>query len=213
MIKVFIEPLNYLVSVTNNRIIKLVFTDPYVYRKFCFDVKHNLTFSIDNEIIDLDKFSFIIYNPFELCFSDKKIIMALYKRIEKEMNDDEKRVVQKIDELAIRFFELMQLKIGYTLDFKDHMDLTKFFSSFNLSFMEQENENYLQTLCQYFLICSDFFNTKLFITFGLTNLLTTDEKELLNKELQQYDLVLIDISFSDHDQSPTLMIDQDWCII
>ncbi len=65
MKKIFIETLNQLIEFDSS-IKSLKFNNQLNYRELSFNLFDNFTFSIDNNTIDLNKNSLIIYNPFEI---------------------------------------------------------------------------------------------------------------------------------------------------
>ncbi len=213
MKKIFIEILNKLITIDDNFINTVSFIDSENYKLFSFNILRHISYSIDNEIVDTEKYGMVIYNPFQISFSDKKFISALYKKIEKELNDEEKQIINQLEKESFQLFDLFNLNSNYKLEYSEQVDFQKYLSAFNLTFSNDIQAEYLEGICQYFKICCDFLNIKIVISFGLLNLLNSKEIELLNKELQQLDLVLLDIQYVNQTNTKTLLVDKDWCII
>lgn len=213
MKKIYIEILNKLITVDDNYVNVISFMDSKIYKEFFFNILDHISYSVDNKIVDMEKSSVIVYNPFQISLSDKKIITALYKQIEKRLNNEEKQIINHIEQQGFELLNLFNVDLNYELEYSEQMDIQKFLSAFSLTFSYDLKGNYLKSLCQYFNVCCDFLNTKIIISFGLLNLLDGDEIELLNKELQQLDLLLLDIQYLNQFSRNALIVDKDWYII
>ncbi len=73
MKKIFIEILNKLITIDDNFINTVSFIDSENYKLFSFNILKHISYSIDNEIVDTEKYGMVIYNPFQISFSDKVI--------------------------------------------------------------------------------------------------------------------------------------------
>ena len=75
-----------------------------------------------------------------------------------------------------------------------------------------EYSNYLELFFTYCKLNSVYNKTKIVITYGISNLLTEEELNLLKVDLDLNDIVLLDIIFSNNEKK-CFTIDEDWCII
>lgn len=211
MRKAFLTSANYLIEFDDMHIKTIQFNDANSYRNFAQNVLENIIFSIDNNEVDLNKYGLIIYDPFNIDLNDKKLIGLLYKKLEKNIFEEEKIIIGNIEQECLKLFELLSLKINTPIDYNNNIDYSKLFSSFEIKILQPSN--YLEKLLQYLSLITEIFHTKLIISFGLLPLLTKEEINLLDKELIQFGLSLIDIQYHKDDDRETLYIEEDWCII
>lgn len=216
MKKIFIECINQLVEFDSN--IKTVkFTNTSNYRNLSLDLTNQITVSENDSIVDITKNVLIIYNLYEINLNDKKFLNALYKELEHSINDEEKIMIQKLENIGFDLFDNLQLKTSLPFEYQEEVDISKVFTAFNIAFPKIDYQNYLELITNYFKIATVYLKTKFVISFGLLNLLTNDEIEILNKELSYVNLVLLDISYFPENNNEKLkndyVISDDWCII
>lgn len=211
MRKVFLRQGNYLIEFGDSNIKTIRFNDSKAYRLFSLNVIDSIIFSINNEEVDLEKYGMIIYNPFQIDLNEKKFLNLVYKKLEKNIRDDERGFIADIEKASICLFEKLALASDFPIDYNDSFDISKFFSAFEVRIMEPED--YLEKIVRYIRLSCEIFHTKIFISFGLLALLDDFEIDLLNKELIQYDVSLLDVFYNEKSNFETLFIDTDWCII
>lgn len=211
MRKIFLRQSNYLIEFGDSNIKTIRFNDSKAYRLFSLNVFSSIIFSINNEEVDLEKYGMIIFNPFQLDLNEKKFLNLVYKKLEKNIRDEERRFIADIEKSSLSLFEKLSLASDIPIDYNDTFDFNKFFSAFDVKIMEPED--YLEKIVRYIRLSCEIFHTKLFISFGLLVLLDNDEIDLLNKELIQYDVSLLDVFYNEKSSLETLYIDTDWCII
>ena len=211
MKKVFIKPLNYLIEF-DEAIKVLKFTDVKVYREFLFNLEDSLIFSIDNVEKSLDIYALIIKNPYDIDLNEKKLLTAIYKKMSSKFTDTQLSYIQKIEEYSFKLFDELLEEEDYHLDYNENVDINKLFSNYNISFPIMEYSNYLELFFTYCKLNSVYNKTKIVITYGISNLLTEEELNLLKVDLDLNDIVLLDIIFSNNEKK-CFTIDEDWCII
>ena len=214
MKKIFIESLNQVVCF-DSTIKSLKFKSKSNYRQISFNLFNELIYSENDVILDLNKCSLIIYNPFQISLNEKKLITGMYKELEKNIKDDEKKIIQKIEEYSFNLFDDLSLNVDYQFEYNEEIDVGKLFQTFNIRFPEIDYSNYLELLTNYMKLNSIFNKSKVIISFGLISLLNDEEALLLEKELAYNDLILLDIFYIDDNvnENKDLFIDDDWCII
>ena len=212
MKKVFFVQANYLYEFENTNINIIRFNNPKEYREFSQNVFENIVFSINNNVVDLNKYGMIIYNPFELNINDKKILNLVYKKLEKYIEDEERMIISKIEQESLKLFEKLSLNIDVSIDYNDSMDLNKLFGSFDIK-ISNDNMSFLEKIVQYVKLNVELFNIKIIISFGLLSLLEQQEIDLLNIELLQYGVVLVDAQYNINENNNSLYVEGDWCII
>ena len=211
MRKIFLRQSNYLIEFGDSNIKTIRFNDSKAYRLFSLNVFSSIIFSINNEEVDLEKYGMIIFNPFQLDLNEKKFLNLVYKKLEKNIRDEERRFIADIEKASLSLFEKLALASDIPIDYNDTFDFNKYFSAFDVKIMEPED--YLEKIVRYIRLSCEIFHTKIFISFGLLALLDNDEIDLLNKELIQYDVSLLDVFYNEKSSLKTLYIDTDWCII
>ena len=214
MKRILINPINEVIDF-NNSIKSIKFNNQLNYRELCFNLIENITFSIDNNIVDLNKNSLIIYNPFEINLNEKKLLTSMYRELEKETNENHLLELQSIEREIIKLLEDVSIEYDFQLEYSDSIDVNKLFSSFNVQFPNIVYSNYLELIVNYFKLYNKYCKTKVIISFGLLSLLSQEEIILLEKELEYIDLILLDISYIGNLNKieETFVIDEEWCII
>lgn len=213
MKKVFVKQLNQCIEFdTSIKVLK--FNDVKNYREFVFNIYDSLIFSIDNVEKPVDSCGLIIKNPFEIDLNEKKLITSIYKRMQSQFTDEQLGYIQKIEEYSFKLFDELLEEQEYHLEYNESVDIVKLFSNYNISFPVIEYDNYLELFFTYCKLNAMYNKTKIVISFGVSNLLTEKELELLKIDLELNDLVLLDIMFNNKFNSKNdLIIDDDWCII
>lgn len=211
MKKVFVKPIDYLIEF-DEPIKILKFTDVKVYREFCFNLVDSLIFSIDNVEKVIDTYGLIIRNLYEIDLNEKKLLTAIYKKMQAKFTDTQLGYIQKIEEYSFKLFDELLEEEEYHLEYNESVDITKLFSNYNISFPIIEYSNYLELFFTYCKLNSIYNKTKIVISFGISNLLTDEELKLLMIDFELNDIVLLDIIFNNNEKK-CLTIDEDWCII
>ena len=211
MRKIFLRQSNYLIEFGDSNIKTIRFNDSKAYRLFSLNVINSIIFSINNEEVDLEKYGMIIFNPFQIDLNEKKFLSLVYKKLEKSIRDEERRFIADIEKSSLCLFEKLALVSDIPIDYNDTFDFNRFFSAFDVKIMEPED--YLDKIVRYIRLSCEILHTKLFVSFGLLALLDKAEIDLLNKELNQYDVSLLDVFYNEKSNIETLYIDTDWCII
>jgi len=212
MKKIFINKLNHLISFVNP-IMQLQIEDALVFRDLVFTIEDNLTFSINNKEINLKKHMLKIENCFNLDINDRKFVAFLYKKILKQLTNEQRVNLLQIETLIYDLLDSIDKYSTFNLMYKQESDLTKLLKSFDLAFFEHDKINYLDYLLDYLKVSLDVNDIKLVLSFNMLNLLTREEIKELSNELFTLNLVLIDITYynnkKDHER---IIIDKDWCV-
>ena len=215
MKKVHIESLNKTI-LFDTSIKCLKFNNQLNYKEISLNLVNEIIFSINDSTVDLEKYGLIIYNPFQISLNDKKIIIAMYKELEKNChNENNIALIQQIESKSFELFNNLLLDFDYTFEYNEEIDLIKLFSSFNLKFPEVEYSNYVELLTNYIKLNSTFNKSKIVVSFGTLSLLSKEELILFEKELAYNDIAMLDISYVGDRiiENKDLVIDEDWCII
>ena len=184
MKKIFIKPLNRLCDF-DDKLLVIKFEDPIIYREFTFDIINNLNYSKNNSIIDLEKYGNVIYNPYDLNLTEKKLIELL---------------------------NVLFQKVSVPFEYNEGIDVSKLFLSIGVRYPIVSKASYFENLLLYIKIYVEVLHIKCFITLNLTNLLSSEEQNKLKLYLKELDIVLIDC-FVESKNNNDLIIDSDWCSI
>lgn len=213
MKKIFIKKLNHLIEL-NDSIFQLLIEDPEIFRDLAFSIEDNVIFSIDNKEMPIPKCLLKIDNPFRMDINDKKIITSLYKKLNNQLTDEQRNELAKIEQLLINFLDEICTSTDSNLIYNAELDLQKLFSIFQLSYQEYEKNNFLEYILSYIKVYIETYGIQLVISFNFLNMFTNEELEMLKKELQLLDIVLLDLSISSNKKNVDyITIDNDWCII
>ena len=211
MKKVFIKPLNRLCNF-DDELLVIKFEEPITYREFTFDIINNINYSENNNIIDLEKYGNIIYNPYDLNLSEKKLVNALYNILQNNIKDNEIRIVNEIEKNLIELLDNLFQKVSVPFEYNENIDISKLFLSIGVRYPMVNKESYFENLLLYLRIYTEVLHIKCFMTLNLTNLLSKEEQEQLKSYLKELDIVLIDC-FVESKNNNDLIIDSDWCSI
>ncbi len=211
MKKIFIKPLNRLCDF-DDKLLVIKFEDPIIYREFTFDIINNLNYSENNSIIDLEKYENVIYNPYDLNLTEKKLVNALYSILQNNIKDNEIKIINEIEKNLIELLNVLFQKVSVPFEYNEGIDVSKLFLSIGVRYPIVSKASYFENLLLYIKIYVEVLYIKCFITLNLTNLLSSEEQNKLKLYLKELDIVLIDC-FVESKNNSNLIIDSDWCSI
>ena len=188
------------------------FEDPIIYREFTFDIINNLNYSENNSIIDLEKYENVIYNPYDLNLTEKKLVNALYSILQNNIKDNEIKIINEIEKNLIELLNVLFQKVSVPFEYNEGIDVSKLFLSIGVRYPIVSKASYFENLLLYIKIYVEVLYIKCFITLNLTNLLSSEEQNKLKLYLKELDIVLIDC-FVESKNNSNLIIDSDWCSI
>ena len=211
MKKIIIKPLNRLCDF-DDKLLVIKFEDPIIYREFTFDIINNLNYSENNSIIDLEKYGNVIYNPYDLNLTEKKLVNALYSILQNNIKDNEIKIINEIEKNLIELLNVLFQKVSVPFEYNEGVDVSKLFLSIGVRYPIVSKASYFENLLLYIKIYVEVLHIKCFITLNLTNLLSSEEQNKLKLYLKELDIVLIDC-FVESKNNNDLIIDSDWCSI
>lgn len=211
MKKIFIKPLNRLCDF-DDKLLVIKFEDPIIYREFTFDIINNLNYSENNSIIDLEKYENVIYNPYDLNLTEKKLVNALYSILQNNIKNNEIKIINEIEKNLIELLNVLFQKVSVPFEYNEGIDVSKLFLSIGVRYPIVSKASYFENLLLYIKIYVEVLYIKCFITLNLTNLLSSEEQNKLKLYLKELDIVLIDC-FVESKNNSNLIIDSDWCSI
>lgn len=210
MKKIFFKLLDYKFDI-DKEISIISIENPILYRSLSLNIYENIIYSINDTIMDLNKHSLIILNPFNITLNETKLIKYLYKDLEKELVNNEAEDLSTVETYLLNIVEKLSINTNIPIDYSEIIDINKLLSSLNIKY--KECENYLETLVYYIKLTNEIYQNTIIISFGLLFLLEKKEIELLKKELKILNINLIDIQFNSQNNLKDVIIDDDWCLL
>ncbi|MCR4661804.1 MAG: type II-A CRISPR-associated protein Csn2 [Clostridia bacterium] len=210
--RLFIKKSDYYIDIDSS-ITAFEIKDSIIFRELSFNLFNNVELYENDNFINLEKSSTIIYNPFQITLNEKKLLNYLYKDLISKIKDDDRKYFLNIEN---NFFSLMDdiiENIDYPIEYSDSTDFTKLFQSFDVKFKEGDVDNYLELLVSYLKICNILLKVKYVFSFNLLNLLSKKEQNLLMKELDIIGVILIDFSISSEKDIMLHYVEDDWFTI
>ena len=134
-----IKNIDSLINIEAGNIENIIIENSKLYfsivNSIIIDDNDYLIYSIDNDNKDLEKYSLLITTPFDLNPNNKKILTALYKKIDKEkhilkINEELEIINYKI----IKTLETISLDLNQNMNFNTELDLVKLLSLYDFSF-------------------------------------------------------------------------------
>lgn len=189
------------------------FDNCILFRNFVKNISENIILSENNEIIDINKHSRIIYDPLNLDVKDKKVMTELYKQIKNEISEERVNKWRELEANILNLITDISLDLDYSIDYETEIDLSKLLSLYQVSVKEEKIENFLNYLLNYIKIYSVFLNCNIFISIRLLSLLEEQEYFELESELSILGITLIDFDLKYESNISTFVIDDQWCVI
>ena len=210
---VYLKCVNHIEKLERNLNI-VVIQNNTLFRQIALNTDEEAVFSNDDEILSYDKKILVLHNVYEINTNESKIVKELYRRIEHLIKTRYEKEFNMIVEACFTLFDNFLTDFDNKIDYEYDPDLSKFFSSFSLKYLQIEKTNYLQILIEYFKIYSDLFGTEIVVSFNLSNMISNDEKDTLEKELNNIGIHLLDFTFKEEDNDFSLFsVSNDFCII
>ena len=195
MKKIFIKPINKLIKI-DQPIVQIVFEDSQIYRDVSFNFSNYAIYSVNDEETDLLKEMLRITDLFELEINNKKILNALYKKLNNELTDEEKQEFSIIESKILCLLDSIVSHSDYEIVYDEELNLSGLFSLFRLSLKSIDHEKYLECFISFIKANIFLFKFSIVVTNGLTNILTKDEIEILSNELSLLEINLLDLNIN-----------------
>lgn len=213
MKKVYFKSIHKMLTFTES-IITIYFESPIIYRNLHYTLEEELLFSDEDNMLEFNSNVYVLYNLFQDLLIDKKIINALYKKLEKSINVEAKEKIESLKEQFISILKHISLDLDFPIQYNEDFSFSKLLTLFQVGFEELNENNYLEFLVSFFRIVSELLDINLFITFDLASYLIKEEYLLLKNELLMLNIYVLDLCYTPkYFQNECLLIDSDWCII
>lgn len=169
-----------------------------------------------SKILNMSKSCKIITDPFEIHLNEKKILNALYEKIEKNFFDMENVLIW--NEFVSNVSRMLSVLIGdmdYQLMFREEFEIKDFMKWMNIKF-DYENQNLCEYVIDYMKLNHEVLKIELFIFVNIGDYLTADELEFIQKqaEYEKYYVLFWDSHDDTHEEeSKIIHIDEEGCVI
>lgn len=195
-------------------ILTIQFENPIIFRNLHYTLEEELEFSDENSLLVFDSSVYILSDIFELSLKDKKIVNALYKKLENSISTVVEEKIIDMKHQFVNILEDLSMNLDFSIQYNEDFSFSKVLSLFQVDFEEFDKKNYLEHLVSFFKIVSELLNLDLFISFGISTHLTKEEYIRLKKELSIQNIYILDLCYTPiiH-QKNSLLVDSDWCII
>lgn len=211
MINIYIKFTNTLIDISKS-ITTFRMKNAENFRKVLFDISDSIIISDGNECIDLDKKIYIIKNLSEINCNEKKILNFLYKNLESIIEKKLKYKFNKINKFLIESIDELLDICDFNFTYNPDIDIIKLLNALDVQFEKFEYDEYLKSLLQYINLVNYITKSKIFITYSLMSFITNEEYELLIKELELMDIMIINFEMFTTNASIDYIIDEDNCI-
>lgn len=212
MKKILLNSLNELLYI-ENEITSIVIESPIIYRNIAYNLRNEIVLSEEDNILDIDKYGLIIYNPFDLNINDPRLIKLMYKRLDKYRTEEYNIRIASVNEEIKKIVYDLSLNLDVAVEVGADIDFQKLLTSINLKFVDPTFESFIEMFIKYLKIYLMFTSTKVIFTFGLISLFSKEELDELVKEISLLDVNIVDFKIQQNNIKSSIIIDKDWCII
>ena len=203
----------YTIIIENRKIL-------YDFEKYLineFDGNNDYLLLMDNnKIIENKKNIHFLSNFYVMDLNNKKNLLALYKQIKVNNNDELKERFEQLTSNINEFLEFINFESGFDLIFDSNILIDDVLKLGNLRF-NMENDNLFNTLISYLEIINKLFNIEVFIVEELHKYFSNDDLIKAINELKYHGIILINIekdnNFKGFVDEIRNYIDMDYCTI
>lgn len=203
----------YTIIIENRRI--LYDFEKYLFNEFEGNSDYLLLMD-NNKIIDHKKNIYFLSNFYDMDLNNKKNLLALYKQIKVNHNDELKERFEQLTSNINEFLEFINFESGFDLTFDSNILMDDVFKLVDLRF-NNENDSLFNTLISYLEIINNLFNIEVFIVEELHKYFSNDDLIKAINELKYHGIILINIekdnNFEGISDEIRNYIDIDYCTI
>lgn len=212
------------IELLENRVPVIVFESPNRLLEFVSQIKMQVNghegewvLSENGTILDVAKSCEIIIDLFTLDLNQKKLISALYHRLEKELLSTEllakwNSFCSVLSNFTEKVFSLSE----YHLKYRDTFDVKEFFKFMNVS-LEDSSEDLLEKMIDYMTLSSAVAGTRLFVLCNVKTFFDNKQLTYLYEQAfyKKYNLLIIEshVSNEKNELEDIIIIDKDDCVI
>ena len=203
----------YTIIIENRKI--LYDFEKYLFNEFEGNSDYLLLMD-NNKIIDHKKNIYFLSNFYDMDLNNKKNLLALYKQIKVNHNDELKERFEQLTSNINKFLEFINFESVFDLTFDGNILIDDVLKLGDLKF-NNENDSLFNTLISYLEIINNLFNIEVFIVEELHKYFSNDELIKAMNELKYHGIILINIekdnNFEGISDEIRNYIDIDYCTI
>lgn len=207
-----------------NKISVLILENQIIFRNFVEELKNQLRgeegswiLSEQGKILKLTQYCSMIIDPFSLDINQKKMLMSVYSKLEKEVNTTE--LIVRWNTILSSLFQLsdeLMDAVDYELNYRNTIGIIDFFKFLDIRFC-QNTESLTELFIDYCNLTREVMGVKLFILINIKAYLTNTELLYLYEQAfyKDYKLLLIESKESEEKNlyENITIIDKDGCVI
>ena len=146
----------------------------------------------NNKIIDHKKNIYFLSNFYDMDLNNKKNLLALYKQIKVNHNDELKEMFEQLTSNIIDFFEFINFESEFDLTFDSNILIDDVLKLGDLRF-NNENDSLFNSFISYLEIINNLFNINVFVVEELHKYFSNDDLIKAMNELKYHGIILINI--------------------
>lgn len=127
-----------------------------------------------SDVYEISKDCEVIFDPISLEPNSKKVISHLYKELKEISNEHFSEIEGEINRLLINYFDMLQGKSLYALDYNTDFNVSDYFKTHDLRLMCEYN-NLLERIIEYLRVASEICEHKVFFFVNLKSYLSQEE--------------------------------------
>lgn len=214
--------LNLLVDYDENEVNILSIENIDIYRDFLNSLYNmsegeegNIILSENEKSLNFSKKADLIFNPFSVDCSSKKIINGLYKELTSVISVDLTGKYSDFEKAAMELLDTAVSSLPYNLTYDEDAGIEGMLKYFDVK-VDSVPENLTEKLIDYFRAMCDICSVKIFFVIGLKNYFNDTELEYIYEFCVSRKIWLISIESNFKKKlkfENNLIIDEDKCII
>ena len=146
----------------------------------------------NNKIIDHKKNIYFLSNFYDMDLNNKKNLLALYKQIKVNHNDELKEMFEQLTSNINDFFEFINFESEFDLTFDSNILIDDVLKLGDLRF-NNENDSLFNSFISYLEIINNLFNINVFVVEELHKYFSNDDLIKAMNELKYHGIILINI--------------------
>ncbi len=189
---------------------------PFYHQLFtAFLLEDSEMIHVSDNYVLLDNMDEILFikDAFSLDPNNKKILNALYKKIQNECSSKYQELLQRKNEDFLDLLNQIAMDRNMSMDYDAELSLTDILSLYHFSF-RTDDENYFDRLINYIKANLEIKNIHIMVSFNLLPLLKEEEIVLLKREIEFLGITILNFNISiNHSVKDIehLTIDKDLC--
>ena len=179
----------YTITIENRKILHDF--EKYLFNEFEGNNDYLLLMD-NNKIIDHKKNIYFLSNFYDMDLNNKKNLLALYKQIKVNHNDELKEMFEQLTSNINDFFEFINFESEFDLTFDSNILIDDVLKLGDLRF-NNENDSLFNSFISYLEIINNLFNINVFVVEELHKYFSNDDLIKAMNELKYHGIILINI--------------------